>query len=115
MALNAAEHQRFRELALPAAVGKRMGVIAMKVTRNLVGEGPGKASAASLLRWAWDLPVATAIVGMESLTQLNENLRLAAAYRPGADAAEAGPLARRLFAQVTREQLGWAVPGYRDA
>jgi len=32
MALNASRNGRFEELALPAAIGKNLGVIAMKVT-----------------------------------------------------------------------------------
>ena len=112
MALNAAEHRPFRQTALPAAVSKGMGVIAMKVTRGLVGEGPGKAPARDLLAYAFELPVAVVIVGMESLGMLNDNLRSATAYRPGK--VKTAALAERIAPHVTAEQLGWAVPGYAD-
>src|SRR5215469_17069515 len=66
MALNASRNGRFEELALPAANAKHLGIIAMKVTGQefLVGEGVGKASMNSLLRYSMSLPVTTAVVGM---------------------------------------------------
>lgn len=112
MALNAAEHRPFRQIALPAAKAKGMGVIAMKATRGLVGEGPGKAPPKDLLSWVFELPVATLLVGMESLAMLNDNLRIARAFKPGA--AKTALLTEALSSHVTAEQLGWAMPDYRD-
>jgi predicted aldo/keto reductase-like oxidoreductase len=113
MALNAAEHRPFREVALPAAVKKKMGVIAMKATRGLVGSRPGKSAPRDLLSYTWDLPgVAVAIIGHRDLAMLNDNLSHALAYRPGAVDGKA--LAAAIAPHVTAEQLGWAVPGYRD-
>jgi uncharacterized protein len=112
MALNAAKHKRFAELALPAAVEKGMGVIAMKVARDLVGEGTGKATIADLLQHTFDLPITTAIVGMESVQNLEDNVRIAREYK-ASDTRTAG-LAERLQAEVTPTQLSWAQPGYRD-
>jgi aryl-alcohol dehydrogenase-like predicted oxidoreductase len=111
MALNAAQHKRFAEVALPAAVKKEMGIIAMKTARDLTGTGDGKASIADLLTHTWDRPVAVAIVGMESLAQVEENARVAAAYRPGAGPAAAA----RVQAQVAGTVAGWMQPGYRDS
>ena len=113
MALNAAEHLPFRQSALPAAVKKKMGVIGMKTTRNLIGKGPGKAEPRELLAYVWDLPVAVTIVGMTSLNILNENIRLVQGYKPGK--TDTAALAARLAPHVTAAQLGWAVPGYADA
>jgi uncharacterized protein len=112
MALNAADHKAFGEVALPAAVKKDMGIVAMKTTRGLVGTGDGKAKASELLQWAFDLPVATVIVGMETLEVLDENVQLAKAHKPGA--SERSGLTARLQPHVTAEQLVWAVPGYQD-
>jgi uncharacterized protein len=112
MALNAARHRRFQELALPAATRRNMGVIAMKVARDLVGEGPGRAGVKDLLSHAWDLPVATAIVGMESVAMLQDNLRLLREYT--AWTARTSDLGARLAREVPPEQLGWMQPGYED-
>jgi aryl-alcohol dehydrogenase-like predicted oxidoreductase len=113
MALNAAQHKPFRERALPAAVAKNMGIIAMKTVRGVIGDGPAKASPRELLAYVWDLPVATLITGMETLAQLDENVRLACDHRAGA--VNTAALTARLQPVVTAEQLGWAMPGYVDA
>lgn len=113
MALNAAQHKPFREQALPAAVQKKMGIIGMKITRGLVGAGAGRASARELLAYAWDLPIATIIIGMNHMDMLNENITLAQAYKRGA--VNTAALTERLAPVVTAEQLVWAVPGYKDA
>jgi aryl-alcohol dehydrogenase-like predicted oxidoreductase len=114
MALNAANYKPFRELALPVAKDKKMGIIAMKTTRGLVGEGTGKASARELLSWTWDQPgVCVAIVGMGSLEILNDNISHALAYKPGAVDTKA--LTARLEGKVSAAQLHWPMPGYRDA
>jgi uncharacterized protein len=112
MALNAAKHKRFAELALPAAVEKGMGVIAMKVARDLVGKGTGKATIAELLQHTFDLPITTAILGMESVQNLEDNVRIAREYK-ASDTRNAS-LSERLQAEVTPTQLSWAQPGYRD-
>jgi len=107
MALNAAKHRQFGEIALPAAVKKDMGVIAMKVARDIVGSGPGQAKIGDLLASTWSLPGVAAIVsGMESIAQLDENVRLATAYVP--DAVKAASL------EGLSPQACWMQPGYRD-
>ncbi len=112
MALNASKNKAFREVALPAAAKKNMGIVAMKTTRGLVGEGEGKANARQLLGWAWSQPVHVAIVGMTTLQNLEENVSLAKAYK--ANPAEEEKLTAALAPVVTDEQLVWAMPGYRD-
>ena len=44
----------FEEVALPVAVRKKLGIVAMKVTaqEGLLGTGLGKADAAQLIRYA---------------------------------------------------------------
>jgi aryl-alcohol dehydrogenase-like predicted oxidoreductase len=102
----------FRQLALPAAAAKGMGIIAMKTTRDLVGEGPSAAPVARLLAYAWDQPIATAIVGMDTLQMLDENLALAASYKPGASETQA--TAARLSRNLQAGQLDWTAPGHED-
>lgn len=96
MALNAAESANpvaarrmepipaFEHSALPEAVDKRMGIVAMKVmgTKRLVGTDPGQAAAADLLRFGLSLPVASVVIGVDQLRFLEENARAARAFTP---------------------------------
>lgn len=99
MALNAAKQGRsrnsrepvatppkdsFEAVALPVALRKGMGVIAMKVTgqESLVGTGEGKAGVDRLLQYAWSLPVSTAVVGMPTLKFVKENAAIARSFKP---------------------------------
>ncbi len=68
----------FESLALPVAVRKKMGVIAMKV----FAQARYKAPPEQLLRYALSLPVSSATVGMPTLEVLEEDTRLAKAFRP---------------------------------
>jgi hypothetical protein len=80
MAMNPSRALRFEELALPAANRKKLGVILMKVTGQDKLLAPGKADAASLLRYAWSLPISTAVCGMPKLEFLEANVAAARAY-----------------------------------
>ena len=100
MALNAAKQGRsrnsrepvatppedsFEAVALPVAIEKNMGVLAMKATGQdtLLGEEPGKSDIARLLQYVWSLPsVAAAVVGMPSLELLRENAAVARDFTP---------------------------------
>lgn len=99
MALNAAKQGRsrnsrepvatppkdsFEAVALPVALRKGMGVIAMKVTgqESLVGTGEGKAGVDRLLQYAWSLRVSTAVVGMPTLKFVKENAAIARSFKP---------------------------------
>lgn len=94
MALNAAQSanplaQRkmerlpaFEQVALPVAVKKNLGIIAMKAMAQgqIVGSGPGKASAAELLQYNLTLPVSTVVIGYDKLPVLEENIRTATGF-----------------------------------
>jgi uncharacterized protein len=88
MALNPATHTGFatgfEKIALPAAAGKGLGVLAMKVAgqERLVGSGEGKAGMRDLLRYALTLPVATCVIGMPRPEHLAENLQIAKGFAP---------------------------------
>ena len=99
MALNAAKQGRsrnardpvdgtpedsFEAVALPVALSKGMGVLAMKATGQeaLVGDGPGRAGIDMLLRYALSLPVTAAVVGMPTLDFLRQNAEIAANFEP---------------------------------
>ena len=103
MALNAAKQGRsenarnpvdhlpadsFEAVALPVALRKRMGVLAMKVTGQeaLVGSGHGKSGVGRLLQYALSLPITSAVVGMPTLEYLREDVGFAAKFQPMARA-----------------------------
>jgi len=88
MALNAATNTGqatgFERIALPTAVEKQLGILAMKIAGqdNIVGAGPGKARMEDLLRYTLSLPVATCVVGMPKVEMLRENVVTARNFRP---------------------------------
>jgi aryl-alcohol dehydrogenase-like predicted oxidoreductase len=86
----------FRELVLPNAVKKNMGIICMKVMGGGEGalvlgnpkvttikknwywdETPYQAEATTLIRYALGLPISCAVVGMKSLRELENNVAAA--------------------------------------
>ncbi|MBI3210274.1 MAG: aldo/keto reductase [Candidatus Solibacter usitatus] len=80
MEVNEAMKESFELTALPAALKKKMGVTAMKIfgQEALVG----KASVEKLIRYALSLPVAAATLGMPKLEFLEENVKIAKAFKP---------------------------------
>lgn len=93
MALNAADrhHKSFEAKLLPLAVEKKLGIVGMKVpARGRIFAayeegGKGLATMQQALSYTLSLPVATAIVGVDSVAQLEENARIAREFRPLAD------------------------------
>lgn len=80
MVPNPAIKTSFETIALPVAVKKNMGIIAMKIYAQdaLVG----KATAEQLLYYSLSLPVTAAVVGMPKMEQVDDNVRLAKAFKP---------------------------------
>jgi len=74
----------FEELALPVAVRKQLGVIAMKVfgQDQIVGTAPID----QLLRYALSLPVSLASCGMPRLEYIERNIELARNFTPMTEA-----------------------------
>jgi predicted aldo/keto reductase-like oxidoreductase len=70
----------FETLALPVALRKKMGVLGMKVFAQdaLIGQ----AAPEKLLYYTLSLPVAAAVVGMPKLEHIDDNVRLAKAFKP---------------------------------
>lgn len=100
MAMNPARALRFEELALPAARRKNLGVILMKVTGQDTLLVPGKADAATLLRYAWSLPITTAVCGMPKREFLEANVAAARAFAVPLPPAEMDRL-RQMYAVHT--------------
>jgi predicted aldo/keto reductase-like oxidoreductase len=84
MALNPSGNGGFEKTALAAANQKQLGVIAMKVfgQDTLVGQEPGKADPATLLRFALSLPITTAVSGMPQAEMLERNVALGRTFSP---------------------------------
>ena len=73
----------FEELALPVAVRKGMGIIAMKVFAQdqIVGAAPIE----KLLTYTLSLPVSLASVGMPKPEFIEQNIKLAQSFTPMSD------------------------------
>ena len=83
VALSALDHfmLSFAEEFLPFARARSVPVIAMKV----LGLGSLTHEVERSLRYAFSLPVSTVIVGVESLAQLEQNLKIAESFVPMTD------------------------------
>jgi aryl-alcohol dehydrogenase-like predicted oxidoreductase len=110
MALNAADqhHHSFKESLLPLAVEKQMGVIGMKITGRgrilstwtppplerqerswegvVIANGPGTIGMREAMYYTLSLPISTAIIGCDSVAQLEENVKLARDFTPLSEA-----------------------------
>jgi len=87
MALNAAmrSQQRgvttcFETVALPVALGKKMGVTAMKIFAQeaLLGQAPPE----KLIQYSMSLPVAATVIGMPKPEYLERNVEVAKNFKP---------------------------------
>jgi aryl-alcohol dehydrogenase-like predicted oxidoreductase len=102
----------FRELVLPLAVEKKMGVLAMKVMGGGFGslatgnpakntgtwyhdETPKQAESRLLIRYVLGLPVSVAVIGTASVEQLRSNVAVVCGLAP-LDAAERERLERAM-------------------
>ena len=97
----------FEELALPVAVRKGMGVIAMKVFAQ--DQIVGAASIEKLLAYSLSLPVSLASVGMPKLEFIERNIKLAAAFTPMSNADR-----RRLTDSITAERKVSLIEFFRN-
>jgi uncharacterized protein len=91
MALNAAQAAlgapptmtaAFENTALPVAVRKNMGIIAMKIwLQDFLPDVPER-TARNLMYYTLSLPVAAAVIGSPKPEHLEENVKLAKAFKP---------------------------------
>lgn len=114
LAMNATQYGDFVQKALPAAQKKDLGVISMKIMRNIVDKGIAKPE--ELLQYNWDLPgVAVNLVSQTGLKPLNQNIESAQKYgkelRARLDRAE---LESRLAHLGNSANFDWCQPGYYD-
>jgi predicted aldo/keto reductase-like oxidoreductase len=85
MALNPSDphFNSFLDELLPTANEKNMGIIAMKVpARGRVFRPDGLTSMKDAMTWVLSQPVSTLIVGCDTVEQLEENVSIAANFKP---------------------------------
>lgn len=94
----------FEELALPVALGKNMGVTAMKVFAQdkLFPDGTPE----ELMRYAMSLPVASAVLGMPKMQHIHQNIQVAKSFKP-LSPQEMKSLSGRLTASKKAEIDAW--------
>jgi len=85
MPVNPAEthYKSFIETVLPAAEKKRMGIIGMKVYfRGFAAKVPWYTTMEPFLHFSLSHPVTTAVIGCDSVRQLEENVKFASRFTP---------------------------------
>ncbi len=86
--VNPAEHayKSFIETVLPIAEEKGMGIIGMKAyVRGRVRALPWFASMEPFLHFALSQPISTAVIGCDSIEQLEQNVSFAQSFKPMSD------------------------------
>jgi predicted aldo/keto reductase-like oxidoreductase len=80
MVPNEAIKTSFETEALPVAIRKKMGILAIKIFAQdaLIGQAPVE----KLLYYTLSLPVTATVLGMPKLEHIEENARLAKAFKP---------------------------------
>ncbi|HEA70084.1 hypothetical protein LCGC14_1732830 [marine sediment metagenome] len=104
IAVSALDHfiLSFAEEFLPIANDRGVATIGMKV----LGLGSLKHEVERSLRYAFNLPVSTVIVGMESMDQLEQNLAIAESFIPMTD-EERLNFFRDIISLVRPEKIPW--------
>ena len=113
LAMNATKYGDFARVALPVAREKKVGVVAMKLMRDLVQDG---VKPSELLYYGWTQPgVSSTVVAHVRMELFEENLRQACSFNPERAAAfDRRGLEMRLAHLAGPHALCWARPGYRD-
>jgi hypothetical protein len=114
LAMNPTNYGNFVDIALPAARNKDLGIIAMKVMRDIVNE---YAKPKELIEYAWNLEgVHCALISHTGMHPLTENINLALEYNKQLPlTSNSYELEKRLCHLAGPEHLIYARPGYMDA
>jgi aryl-alcohol dehydrogenase-like predicted oxidoreductase len=120
MALNAADknlpgpgnESSFIENLLPAAVDKKLGIIGMKVPAiGRIFQPGGVTTMRQAMSYTLSLPVSTVIIGIKTIPELEENIRIAQTFKPltAAEMAELERLTHPYYAEATffKRQRGY--------
>lgn len=113
LAMNPTQYGNFVEIALPAAMEKNVGVIAMKVMKNIVNK---EATPAELLGYVLSKKgVSSAVIGHVGMETLVENIRIVKEFDGNRLAqSDCIELEHRLAHLAGPHALSWARPGYYD-
>lgn len=112
LAINPTTYGNYEEEAVPEAIKKNMGIMAMKVMRDVVGQ---KATADELINWALDRDgIAGAVIGHVGGAVLQENADLVMKYQPSSVKHRWTSLEKRLKGYGSPATLCWAHPHYYD-
>jgi len=99
----------FAEEFLPVANARGVAIIGMKV----MGLGVLAPFYQKALRYTLGLPISTAIVGMETMEQLEKNLSVAENFKPLTD-EERLELFREIMPQVTPQKVMWKAEDWEN-
>ena len=104
VALSAADQfvYSFAHEFVPKANEKGVAIVGMKV----IGLGRLAPWYEKALRYTWSLPISTAIIGMESMEQLENNLRVARSFKPMTD-IERLEFAKEIIHMANPDVLRW--------
>jgi aryl-alcohol dehydrogenase-like predicted oxidoreductase len=121
MALNAADRNlpgpgnesSFIENLLPAAVEKNLGIIGMKVPAiGRIFQPGGLTTMRQAMGYTLSLPVSTVIIGIKTIPELEENVRIAQTFQPltAAEMTELEGLTKPYYTEATffKRQRGYA-------
>jgi len=113
MAINPTKYRNYASIAVPVAREKGVGIIAIKVLRDIVGKD---AKPAELFEYVWsEAGVAAAMVAHVGMKTFEENIKLAVKYGKTAEAGiSKKEIESRLASYAGPHALSWARPGYRD-
>ncbi len=92
----------FEQVILPVARDRKIGVIGMKV----LADGRITGHTEACLRYTFSLPVSCAILGIGSMTELEEDLRIVNAFRPMSE-TEMSQIVETLRPKATSKVLWW--------
>ncbi|MDZ7607573.1 MAG: hypothetical protein U5K79_18740 [Cyclobacteriaceae bacterium] len=114
LAMNATKYGDFVSTALPIAREKNIGVISMKIMRDIVNKGV--ATPEELLQYNWELPgVAVNLVSQTGMEPLKQNIDIALKYGQKKLATlQARDLESRLAYLNNRDNFVWAQKHYYD-
>ncbi|MBK9389594.1 MAG: aldo/keto reductase [Bacteroidetes bacterium] len=113
LAINPTKYRSYASIAVPVAQEKNVGVIAIKVLRDIVGKD---AKPPELFEYVWtEGHVAAAMVGHTGMKTLEENIKIALKYGKKTEASlDRIEIETRLASYAGPHALSWARPGYRD-
>jgi uncharacterized protein len=113
LAMNPTKYGDFAKIAIPAALNKNTGVIAMKAMRDIVGKN---ATSKELLEHTWSQHgVSSVFVGHNGIQTIQENIRLAKEFsKTGVSQIDRKELELKMAGMAGPHALSWARPGYRD-